>query len=100
MKFSQYHYKRIDLERFRKDTKEMINEFISAESSKQQIQIIQKYQEIQKEIQTYASIASLNFARDTKNSKNIKENKFYDEITPEIAAIDNQFTKAINTYNC
>ena len=60
MKFSQYPYKRIDLESFQKDTEEMINEFTSAESYKQQIQIIQKYQEIQKEIQTYSSIANLN----------------------------------------
>ena len=96
MKFSQYPYKRIDLESFQKDTEEMINEFTSAETYKQQIQIIQKYQEIQKEIQTYSSIANLNFARNTKDRKNIDENKFYDEITPEIAAIDNQFTKAIN----
>ena len=65
MKFSQYPYKRIDLENFQKDTEEMINDFKSAKSSNQQIQIIQKYQEIQKEIQTYASIANLNFARDT-----------------------------------
>ena len=52
MKFSQYPYKRINIESFQKDTEEMINEFTSAESYKQQIQIIQKYQEIQKEIQT------------------------------------------------
>ena len=96
IKFSQYPYKRINLEKLRKDTEVMINNFKSAKSAKEQIEIIQKYQKIQKEIQTYASIANLNFARDTKNSKNIKENRFYDEITPEIAAIDNQFTKTIN----
>ena len=97
MKFSQYPYQRIDLEKFRNDTESMINNFNSAKSAKKQIEIIQKYQKIQKEIQTYASIANLNFARDTKNDKNIEENKFYDEITPEIAAIDNQFTKAIDS---
>ena len=96
MKYSQYKYKRIDLSKFKKDTEEMIIEFNSAESSNKQIQIIQQYQEIQKEIQTYASIASLNFSRDTKDKKYINENKFYDDISPEIAAIDNQFTKAIN----
>ncbi len=96
MKYSQYKYKRIDLSNFKKNTNEMIIEFNSAESYTKQIQIIQKYQEIQKEIQTYASIASLNFSRDTKDKKNINENKFYDEISPEIAAIDNQFTKAIS----
>ena len=96
MKFSEYPYKRIDLEKFQKDTAGMINDFTSAEDGKQQIGIIQKYQKAQKEIQTYASIANLNFARDTKDKKNIDENKFYDDLSPEIAAIDNQFTKAIN----
>jgi len=96
MKFSEYPYKRIDLEKFQKDTAEMINELTSAKDGKKQIRIIQKYQKAQKEIQTYVSIANLNFARNTKDSKNIDENKFYDKITPEIAAIDNQFTKAIN----
>ena len=96
MKFSQYPYKRINLEKFRKDTEGMIDDFKSAKSAEEQIEIIQTYQKIQKEIQTYASIANLNFARDTKNKKNIEENKFYDEITPEIAAIDNQFTKTID----
>ena len=65
MKFSEYPYKRIDLEKFQKDTKVMINEFSSAENGKKQIKIIEKYQKVQKEIQTYASIANLNFARDT-----------------------------------
>ena len=96
MKFSQYSYKRIDLEKFREDTELMIKNFTSAKSSEKQIQLIQKYQQVQKEIQTYASIANLNFARDTKNKKNIDENRFYDEISPEITAIDNKFTKAIN----
>ena len=96
MKFSEYPYKRIDLEKFQKETAKMINDFTSAEDGKQQIGIIQEYQKAQKEIQTYASIANLNFARDTKDKKNIDENKFYDDLSPEIAAIDNQFTKAIN----
>ena len=37
MKFSEYPYKRIDLEKFQKDTAVMINEFSSAENGKQQI---------------------------------------------------------------
>ena len=96
MKFSEYPYKRIDLKKLQQDVEVMIDNFNSAKSSKKQIKLIKEYQEIQKEIHTYASIANLNFARDTKNINNIKENKFYDEVGPEIAAIDNQFTKAIN----
>ena len=96
MKYSQYPYKRIDLKQFQKDVEVMINDFKSAQSAEKQIQIIQSYQKVQKETQTYRSIANLNFARNTKDSKAVEENKFYDEISPEIAAIDNQFTQAIN----
>ena len=97
MKYSQFPYKRIDLEKFRKDVEVMINDCKSAKSADKQIQIIQKYQKLQKETQTYASIANLNFSRNTKDIKSIEENKFYDKIMPEIAAIDNEFSKAINT---
>ena len=96
MKYSQYPYKRIDLKQFQKDVEVMINDFKSAQSAEKQIQIIQSYQKVQKETQTYRSIANLNFAKNTKDSKAVEENKFYDEISPEIAAIDNQFTQAIN----
>ena len=44
MKFSQYPYKRINLEKFRKDTEGMIDDFKSAESAEEQIEIIQTYQ--------------------------------------------------------
>ena len=96
MKYNQYPYKRINLEKLQKEVKIMIDDFKSAKSAEKQMQIIQNYQQLQKETQTYASIANLNFARDTKNKDAEEENKFYDKIMPEIAAIDNQFTKALN----
>ena len=97
MKYSQYPYERIDLDKFKKNIELMINNFESAESADMQIKIIQEYQKIQKEYHSYGSIAHLNFARNTKDKNAIEENKFYDEIGPEIAAIDNKFTKAIDT---
>ena len=97
MKYSKYPYKRIDLEKFKSKVELMIKKFLSAENSKEQIEIIQEYQKIQKEYHSYGSIAHLNFARNTKDESAIKENKFYDEIGPEIAEVDNKFTKTINS---
>ena len=97
MKYSEYPYERIDLEKFKNEIELMIGNFSSAENADQQIKIIQEYQKIQKEYQSYSSIAHLNFARNTKDKKTIKENKFYDEIGPEIASVDNKFTKAIDS---
>ena len=97
MKYSDFPYKRIDINELRKEVKKMIDEFRSSKTANKQIKILQKYQSLQYEFQTYASIAHLNFARNTKDKKAIEENKYYDQISPEIAEIDNQFTKEINT---
>ena len=96
MKYSEFPYKRIDFNQLKDNVYSMISIFNSSETVDEQIKIIEEYQNTQKETQTFGSIAHLNFARNTKDSKAIEENKFYDEIGPEIAAIDNQFTKAIN----
>ena len=96
MKYSNFPYKRINIDKFKLDVEEMITEFKLSKSANQQIKILEEYQSLQYEFQTYASIAHLNFARNTKDKKAIEENKFYDQINPEIAEIDNQFTKEIN----
>ena len=97
MKYSEYPYERIDLDKFKNKIELMINDFTNAESAEKQIKIIQEYQEIQKEYHSFGSIAHLNYARNTKDKKAIEENKFYNEVGPEVAAIDNKFTKAINS---
>ena len=95
MKYSQFPYKRIDIKKHNFEVEKMISDFKSALSSKNQILIIKKYQKLQKEYQTFSSIAHLNFAKNTKDNSAIEENNFYDEIGPEIAEIDNKFTKEI-----
>ena len=95
MKYSQFPYKRIDIKKHNFEVEKMILDFKSALSSKNQILIIKKYQKLQKEYQTFSSIAHLNFAKNTKDNSAIEENNFYDEIGPEIAEIDNKFTKEI-----
>ena len=65
MKYSEYPYKRINLEKFKKDAEVMTKDFTSAKSADNQIKIIQEYQKTQKEISSYSSIAHLNFANRT-----------------------------------
>ncbi|MDC1063274.1 hypothetical protein OAQ16_02420, partial [Flavobacteriales bacterium] len=73
MKYSQYPYERINLEEFKKDIQAMIINFNSADSADQQIGIINNYQNVQKNYHSYGSIAHLNFAKNTKDEKAIKE---------------------------
>ena len=67
MKYSDFPYKRIDINELRNDVKKMIDEFRSSKTANKQIKILQEYQILQYEFQTYASIAHLNFARNTKD---------------------------------
>ena len=97
MKYSEYPYKRIDLKKYKQNVNSMIKRFSSSKNAEQQIKIIQEYQKIQKEFHSYGSIAYLNYARNTKDKKAVEENEFYNDIGPEIAAIDNTFTKTINS---
>ena len=97
MKYSEYPYERVDLDKFKNKIELMIENFSSAENAEKQIKIIEEYQKIQKEYHSFGSIAHLNFARNTKDENAIKENKFYNEIGPEIAEVDNKFTKAIDS---
>ena len=97
MKYSEYPYERVDLDKFKNKIELMIENFSSAENAEKQIKIIEEYQKIQKEYHSFGSIARLNFARNTKDENAIKENKFYNEIGPEIAEVDNKFTKAIDS---
>ena len=87
MKYSQYPYERINLEEFKKNIQAMIINFNSADSADEQIEIINNYQNVQKNYHSYGSIAHLNFAKNTKDKKAIKENKYYNEIGPSIFLI-------------
>ena len=44
MKYSEYPYERIDLDKFKNKIELMINDFSNAESAEKQIKIIQEYQ--------------------------------------------------------
>ena len=70
LKYSQYEYKRIDLDAFKNEATHIIEKFNSLPSVEHQINQIKNLEQIMGEWSTYASIASLEYSRDTfsKNS--------------------------------
>ena len=95
LKYSEYKYKRIDLDAFKNKAKHLIENFNSLSSVEQQIKYIKKLEQIMGEWSTYASIASLEYSRDTFSKKNKEENEFYDNIQPEMQDISTQYADAI-----
>ena len=96
MKYSEYPYKRANIKELKLKTEGLIKKFNAAKNVQEQINIIYEYQKTQKEISSFSSIAHLNFARNTKDINSKKENEYYNQINPEIKAIDNLFIKTLN----
>ena len=95
LKYSQYDYKRIDVEKFKNDANEVIENFNSLSSANEQIENIKKLEKIMGEWATYNAIASLEYSRDTFSKKNKEENEFYDNIGPEMQEISTKYANAM-----
>ena len=95
LKYSQYKYVRIDLDTFKKKAKDILSQFNSVNSVEEQINLIKDIEKIIGEWSTYASIASLEYSRDTFSEKNKQENEFYDNIDPDLKEISIQYADAI-----
>ena len=95
LKYSEYEYKRIDLDDFKNKAIHLIENFNSLSSAEQQIKYIKKLEQIMGEWSTYASMASLEYSRDTFSKKNKEENEFYDNIQPEMQDISTQYADVL-----
>ncbi len=95
LKYSQYNYERIDVNTFKKNAKGIIQGLNSLESFDQQINHIKELEKIIAEWSTYASIASLEYSRDTFSKKNKDENEFYNNLEPEMQEISNLYADAL-----
>ncbi len=95
LKYSQYKYERIDLDTFKKKSKNILKQFNSVNSVEEQINLIKDLEKIIAEWSTYASIASLEYSRNTFSEKNKQENEYYDNIDPDLKEISIQYADAL-----
>ena len=95
LKYSQYDYKRIDVEKFKRDANEVLDSFNLLPSATDQIGHIKKLENIMGEWATYNAIASLEYSRNTFSKENKEENEFYDNIDPEMQEISTKYANAM-----
>lgn len=93
MKYTDYHYERIDLENFRSNMDEWRKQFNEADSAEVQSEIIQKVDEFEREYSSYQAIASLNFNRNINDEDAKAEKEYYDSLGPKISEIINPFNQ-------
>ncbi len=96
MKYSELHYERMDVDHSKKKISSIVNKISSAESIEEQVDAIMEVDSFARDYESYYSIASLNFSRDTNNKDAKKEKDYYDSIDPEMRECFDSFEKAIH----
>ena len=95
LKFSEYPYQPIDIEKISKDLSTYISEFKNAKNAKKQIEIIQKINDYRSEVETNMSIANVRFTINTADKYYLEQKNIIDEVSPNYTAIINQFYKEL-----
>ena len=95
LKFSEYPYQPIDIEKVKSDLQILINNFKNAKSAKEQITIIQNINDYRSKVETDMSIANVRFTINTADSYYLKQKELIDEISPTYTAIINEFYKVL-----
>src|SRR6056297_3358547 len=95
MKFENMKYERPDIKEIESTFKEMIEEFKQANSSKEQLEIINKLNDYSREFSTMFSLANVRYAINTNDEFYKKEIEFINENEPTIDGLENEFKKLI-----
>ena len=82
MKFSEFIYKRIDLEETKKKIQEITEKLKHAQSVEEQVQAVYEMNDVKKEIATADSLVYIRYTINTKDEFYAKEREYNDHIGP------------------
>ena len=95
MKFNEYKYEHLDLEKIKKEFSELIESFEKAENVEGQIIALDEIIKLRNHIETMQTLVSVRHSIDTNNEFYDKENEYMDEISPILFGFTNDFYKAL-----
>lgn len=95
MKFNEYKYEHLDLEKIKKEFSELIESFEKAENVEGQIIALDKIIKLRNHIETMQTLVSVRHSIDTNDEFYDKENEYMDEISPILFGFTNDFYKAL-----
>ena len=93
--FSDFPYERITAEEFEKTATQTVNQFNQASSSKEQINVLQKWDHLMKHWESFASMAYVRFSQDTQDDSRKSEREYYDQLHPTMVGEEQKLIKAI-----
>ena len=95
MKFNEYKYEHLDLEKIKKEFSELIESFEKAENVEGQVNAIDEIIKLRNHIETMQTLVSVRHSIDTNDEFYDKENEYMDEISPILFGFTNDFYKAL-----
>ena len=95
MKFNEYKYEHLDLEKIKKEFSELIKSFEKAENVEGQVNAFDEIIKLRNHIETMQTLVSVRHSSDTNDEFYDKENEYMDEISPILFGFTNDFYKAL-----
>ncbi len=95
MKFSEMPYHRIDMDEVEKGYRSIIDRTKNASSGEEQFEIHREYYRFIGDIETNMTLAHIRHDIDTTDEFYEKENDFYDEVSPLITSLENEYLKVL-----
>ena len=95
MKFNEYKYEHLDLEKIKKEFSELIKSFEKAENVEGQVNAFDEIIKLRNHIETMQTLVSVCHSIDTNDEFYDKENEYMDEISPILFGFTNDFYKAL-----
>ncbi|WP_404408841.1 M3 family oligoendopeptidase [Jeotgalibacillus malaysiensis] len=87
LKFSDYEYKRPDIEQVKIQFNQLLDAFRNAEKLEEQEQVILKVNQLRDDVSTQGNLAFIRASIDTKNEFYENEKNYFDEAQPEFEAL-------------
>ncbi len=95
MKFSEFKYERINLEEVAKASEELLAELKQQTTAEDFYRVFLKQNEMEKHIETMATLASVRHSINTRDEFYEKENDFWDEAIPQLQVYSVRLAQAV-----
>lgn len=95
MKFNEFEYSRPDLEQVKQSFTDLIEKLIHATSKDEALELIRQIQQVQNDVDTQGTLASVRYSIDTRDEFYEAEISFWDENQPIISDYINQYYRAV-----
>jgi M3 family oligoendopeptidase len=95
MKFSQFEYKRPELESFNSNFREKLDRFDNAGSFAEHEKVLMELLDLRNEYYSMKELAFIKYSIETGNEENIKEQDFFDENSPLFTELFEDFYRSL-----